>query len=79
MPSNNIAEGILVKGSSGMTTPSALSKVASHYLLGAQPPLVSYKSFETSGCFSLIPAEQTDTPLVANTVKEQGRCAGYLS
>jgi len=30
-------------------------------------------------CINLIPAEQTDTPLVANTVEELGRSAGCLS
>jgi hypothetical protein len=45
VPSNNIAEGILKKhgpgGQSRMTTPSALSKVASRHFLDAQPPLLS--------------------------------------
>jgi hypothetical protein len=57
VPSKDIAEAILCRqgrgGQSRMTTPSALSEVASRHFLDAQPPLLSqegtngYAEFKT--------------------------------
>ena len=54
--------------------------MASQFLNGPRiHPLYLETRLNIRICINLIPAEQTDTPLVANTVEELGRSAGYLS